>query len=845
MYSTRFHAYLAKAMTSRSDIRMAVALAMGQLVASQAALAQAPAAAPLNAPAPAAAADMPVIQAPTILIDAKRGADEQDRPVGDTRIIKGTDRVLAIDKSEPIAKGTPVTFQFEEAPVAEVVRTILGDMLKLDYVMHPPLQGTVTLSTRTPIDPDKAVFLLEAALQANGLAMVRDARGTYQVGKPEALRSLVGAVRMAGAPGSMAPGYGVIVVPLQYIGANEMATILKPMVPGDAIVRVDTVRNVLIMQGNRTQSEGWMEMVKTFDVDLLKGMSVGIFPLKYASIEEVSGALQAINGGGAAAGQAGAAGAGVAGGAAAAANQRGGAQVRAGVAGAPGTTPQLSGNAAAAAAVLSSLGESNPLFGAIRVVPVPRLNAILVITPRAAYLEEAEKWIRRLDIPSSGGGEPDLHIYRVQNGNAQHLAGVLGGIFGGMGGTTGNMTSGVAPGLSGTNNGLNSGFGGSFGGGVGGGYGLGSSFGSSGGLGLGGNRFGTNNNQNNRNQTQQQGAAVAAIGNIRVMADPLNNTILVWGTGTEFRKIEATLKRLDIPPVQVLIEASIVEVTLTDALKYGVDWMFTNNQVSGRGGYSGVGGLSSLNAMSPGFGSNLGQTNGGVTAGNGFTYSLLNGAGVIRAQLQALAANTEIKILSSPSLMVMDNHTANISVGNQQPVQTATIIPTAGTTTTANTYQYKDTGVMLNVTPSVNSGNMVSLQVDQSVVDVNDSKDPITGQAIFLQRQVSSKLAVRSGDSIVLGGLIQDKKSSSDSGIPLLKDIPVVGKLFSSTTTNSTRTELLVVITPRVVRTDVDIREVSDELRDRLRGLDRDDLPNTKSKQTGQPRSAVRPLSSQ
>ncbi|WP_460478901.1 type II secretion system secretin GspD [Comamonas humi] len=813
-------------MTSRSDIRMAVvALAIGQLVASQAALAQTPVAPAVNAPS--SAGDPPVIQAPTILIDAKRGAGDEERVVDEPRIIKGSGKVLNIDKSEPIAKGTPVTFQFEEAPVAEVVRTILGDMLKLDYVMHPPLQGTVTLSTRTPVDPDKAVFLLEAALQANGLAMVRDARGTYQVGKPEALRSLVGAVRMAGAPGSMAPGYGVIVVPLQYIGANEMATILKPMVAGDAIVRVDNVRNVLVMQGNRTQAEGWMEMVKTFDVDLLKGMSVGIYPLKYASIEEISTALQMINGGNAgAAGQGGPAGAGAAGGGTSAtANQRG-AQVRAGAAGAPGSAPQISGNAAAAAAVLSSLGESNPLFGAIRVMPVPRLNAILVITPRASYLEEAEKWIRRLDVPSSGGGEPELHIYRVQNGNAQHLAGVLGGIFGGTGGgATGNMTSGVAPGMSNTNTGFNSGLGQSN-------FGLSGGLGSTGGLGLGGNRFGTNNNANNRNQPQQQGATVATIGNIRAMADPLNNTILIWSTGTEFRKIEATLRRLDVPPVQVLIEASILEVTLTDSLQYGLKWVFGSANPAGSNSLHGIGNVG-----------NLGPNGDGGSAG--FTYSLFNSANQIRAQLNALAKDTEVKMLSSPSLMVLDNHTANISVGDQQPVSTGSTYSTITSGVLTNNIQYKDTGVLLNVTPSVNSGNMVTMQVDQSVIDVGADIDEATKQRPFLQRQISSKVAVRSGEAIVMGGLIRDSKNSGDSGIPLLKDIPVFGKLFSSTSIDKRRTELLVVITPRVVRTDVDIREVSDELRDRLRGLDRDDLPQTRRQAPAKPVTAVQPLRAQ
>ncbi|WP_312835678.1 type II secretion system secretin GspD [Comamonas sp.] len=780
----------------------ALVVALGQIGMLLPAQAQTAAPLPAAQPAAQAAAQPPVLQAPNILISPKMGSDEEEQST-EPRVMRGTDKLLNIDKSTPITGGAPVSFRFEEAPVAEVVRTVMGDILKIDYVMHPPLQGTVTLTTPKPIDPDKAVFLLEAALQANGLAMVRDARGTYQVGKPEVLRSLVGNVRIAGAPGSMAPGYGVIVVPLQYIGATEMSNILKPIIPAEALIKVDTVRNVLIMQGTRTQSEGWMEMVKTFDVDLLKGMSVGIYPLKHASIEEVSAALQMVNGGGgqAAQGQGAAASAGIAGGAAGAAAQRRPGQATGAAASGSGNN-QLSGNAAAAAALLTSLGDSNPLFGALRVLPIPRLNALMVITPRASYLDEAERWIRRLDVPGYGGSEPELYVYRVQNGNAKYLAQVLNGIFGGQQGAAGNMTSGVAPGLNGVNNNNNR---------LGGGF---NNFGSTTGFSSG---FGNNNANRfgNTGNAQQQGGTptitATAIGDIRVVADEFNNTILVWSTGSQFRKIEASLKRLDVAPIQVLIEASIIEVTLNDNLEYGVEWLFRNSGIGGRN-FSGTGSLGSLNNTTPGTIA--------AAAGN-FTYSLFNSGGDIAARLSAVAGQGQVKMLSSPSVMVMDNHPASISVGEQIPVKVSSTI--TSTSFLSDNYQLKDTGVILNVTPSVNSGNMVSLQIDQSVID-SAGLDSASQQTKFSNRQLTSKLAVRSGESIVMGGLIRDRNEDSDSGIPLLKDIPIIGKAFSSTVRKTARTELLLVMTPRVVRTDVDVREVSEELRDRLRGLNDDDL---------------------
>ena len=369
--------------------------------------------------APAAPAALPKVKSPDT---SNKGQAGDVDPVAEPRIIRGNDRVVAPAKPSQPIEGAPVSFSFEEAPVADVVRTILGDILKTDYVLHPPLSGTVTLSTRAPIAPDRAVFLLESALQANGLALMRDARGSYHVGRADALKGIGGAVRQAGS-GPLPPGYGAIVVPLQYIGAAEMATILKPMMPADALVRVDNLRNLLVLTGTRTQAEGWLDLVNTFDVDLLKGMSVGVFPLKHASIKEVEAALRLVSGGGASA---------------------------PGGAAATGTSSATSAAALAAggAAGQASLGESNPLFGALRIMPIERLNSILVVTPRAAYLDEARRWIDKLDQPSDNNAEPQLFIYPVQNVNARHLATVLNGIFGGQAaGTNANASSGVAPGL--------------------------------------------------------------------------------------------------------------------------------------------------------------------------------------------------------------------------------------------------------------------------------------------------------------------------------------------------------------------------------------------------------------
>ena len=779
-------------MTSTRFLLTAMALA-----AAQAALAQE------ARPQPVEAAQASSARSEAQATVPAEGAQSAANPVppgtSQPRYIQGNDQVLAPARQVSPIEGAPLSFNFEEAPVAEVARTILGDILKIPYVLHPPLAGTVTLSTRTPIQPDQAVFLLESALQANGLAMVRDVRGTYHVGKADALKSIGSAVRQftggSGAP--LPPGYGAIVVPLRFIGAGEMATILRPLAPADAIVRVDNVRNLLVLAGTRSQAEGWLDLVNTFDVDLLKGMSVGLFPLKYATIKEVEAALRLVSG---------------------SAQAPVGAPSGSSVATTAGAASASSGGSAAAAAML---GEGNPLFGALRVMPVERLNSILVVTPRAAYLEEARRWIEKLDQPSDNGAEAQLFIYRVQNGNAKHLASVLSGIFGSSQSNTATANSGVAPGLGGVAGtsqgqspfgGTGSAFGNSAWGNSGNtGYATANRTGST--MGGSSSAFGSNSSFQNRNNqvanNTTQGMVAANVGGVRVMADELNNSILVWSTRAEFQKIESTLKRLDQPPTQVLIDASIIEVTLNDSLQYGLQWAFSGGT---GGGNTGVGQLStgSNNAT------NSGSLN--VAAGAGFTYSLINSASKVRVILNALASQDLLKVVSNPSLMVLDNHTAMMAVGDQVPVLTSTTDYITNSNVTTSTVQYRDTGVNLAVTPSVNAGNLVTMQIDQSMTD----QSPTTGannQPIFLQRQISSKVAVRSGDTIVLGGLIKDNRSSGKSGVPLLKDVPLLGNLFSNTNNTGKRTELLVVLSPRVVRTDPEIREVSEDLRDRLRGL--------------------------
>lgn len=710
-----------------------------------------------------------------------------------THLFPGTDQLFRQDvgpRPDPVlASGERVSLNFENVTVGSLATALLGDLLKLNYTIDAGADTVVSLRTHQPLQRGQVLDVLDAVLLPHDLAIVRDNADVYHVTKRTATvgsRPTVGASRLKDLAGS-----GTVIVPLNHIGAAEMAKILGPLAPRESIVYVDTLRNLLILQGSKAQLGGWLELVEAFDVDFLSGMSLGVFVLENANVGTVRDALQVMLGAGD-----GAADAqpqqpqGVRQGSSPADFPRPGGAVPSG-----GVTPTTTG---AGSQVGPQVSASSPLYGLIRLFPVERLNALVVVTPRSHLLKQVETWIRRLDRPSDTL-EAQLFVYPVQNGSAVHLAEMLNGLFSGEAGAAGR--SGVAAGTAPTQ--FSSGQAQSGG------------FGSSGARSLGANATtGAGGGATSSLGAFAMPSTTAGVagqaplnsvsqleGNVRVVADDKRNALLIRAPRAEYRRIEQALRELDKAPTQVLIEASIVEVSLTGNLRYGVEWFIENHMSRDRTGQA----LLNLNPS------------GEIRPQQpGFSYTLLNKAGAVRATLNALAANSQLRVLSSPSVLVLDNHTANILVGKQQPIKQATTV-TSGTQTTESIV-YKDAGVMLNVTPSVNAGGLVTLDIQQQVTDVGDV-DQATGQRIFLTRQIQSRVAVRSGEPVVLGGVMSENESAGNNGVPLLRNIPLVGPLFSTTSNTSARTELLVMMTPRVLETDSALREVSAEMRERLRLL--------------------------
>lgn len=744
-----------------------------------------------QAPVLVAAPAPPIAAVDSPADTAMPGNDAVQKTAPGTRLFPGTDRFLKTDmapKVDPVlAKGDKVSLNFESVSVGGLATALLGDLLKLNYTVDAGGDTVVSLHTRQPLLRSQVLDVLDAVLLPHDLAIVRDNAGVYHVTKRAVTlgtRPVVGASKYKDLAGS-----GNVIVPLNHIAAAEMAKILAPIAPREAIVYVDSMRNLLVLQGSKAQLGGWLEMVDAFDVDFLSGMSLGVFVLENANVNVVKDALQAILGAEKSSDPYAGAGS-------------FGSGAPAGASGGSGANSSAVG-AGAAGASAASAQMTSPLAGLIRVFPVERLNALVVVTPRSQLLTQVETWIRRLDRPTDTL-EPTLFVYPVQNGSALQLAEMLNGLFGGQAAQSksAGVASGSAPTQFGQGGGAATGATGFAQSAASSSTGASPFGGSSGGSGMGsGAAFPSASGGATSANKVSLTSSSQLDGNVRVVADEKRNALLIRAPRTEYRRIEQALRELDKAPAQVLIEASIVEVSLTGNLQYGVEWFVQNNISGGREGQA------LLNMRDSG---SIGPQQ------PGFSYTILNSAGVVRATLNALAEKSQVRLLSSPSVLVLNNHNATIQVGQQQPIKSSTAVTTGNLVTESITY--KDTGVMLSVTPSVNAGGLITMDISQQVTDVGEV-DSATQQRAFLTRQIQTRVAVRSGEPVVLGGLIRENDTTGRSGIPGLSNIPVLGALFGNTSNNNNRTELLVLLTPRALENDDALRAASAELRDRMRSL--------------------------
>ncbi len=699
-------------------------------------------------------------------------------------------------RATPTAGGG-LNLNLTNASLTEVIDILARD-LHINYILDPAVTGKVTINTYGEMKALDVRNLLETILRMNGYTMV-------QVGNIYRIIKSADASHLPVSPTSDAANIPdneqpvLSLVFLKYVTAAEMAKLLDSFTgEGSKMVAYEPA-NLLILMDNARNMRRTLELIGTFDAETMANQRVQTFSLSNSRPSDVSKELETI----------------------------------------------FKGYAISDKA------------SAVRFIAIDRISTIIAIANNPTAFHDVKTWVEKLDVPARvNAGSTDNHVYKLKYGRAEIVGAVVAQLYGVnlAGGVSGyGLTGygGYSRGVGG--NGGNSGFGGSgFGSGSNTGLGSnngvgGSSFGSN--NGLGGNGFGANGlNSGNAasgqfgggsnlgtstfsgqsaggastgtaattntpfgsavsSTTDQTGQYLAPSTNNnpkgpRIVPNPFDNTLLVQSTAEQWSSILNLLNEIDVSPRQVLIDAKIYEVDLTGALQYGVEaTLQANNPSTSR--------------------SLLGSVNG--TVGATLTAGTLVGQSrELLATVTALESRTLAKSISAPQIIATDSIPASITVGSEVPTTSAVSVATGLGGATTSAIQNVGTGVNLNIIARVNASGVVTMVIDQDISAAQPNTSSGIDSPSFSERNVSTQITVQDGDTVAIGGIIQDTKTSVVSGIPFLDRLPYIGGVFGSKSYNTSRTELIVFLTPHVIYDTTQITDATEEIKQQMRLLKKD-----------------------
>ena len=610
----------------------------------------------------------------------------------------------------PTASGG-VQLNFQDADLLEFIDTILGQTLQLNYTVDPNVSGIVTLSTARPVRRDSLLELLETVLRVNGAELTRSG-DTYQIVEATSATASRVDFRSAG------PGYGLTIIPLQYISAQTLTQLINGFGVRPGSLKVETTRNLMLVLGSSADRQSAIETAMAFDVDWMQDQSVGILTMRTAKPEAVIPELERI---------------------------------------------------------FASEGAGSGA-DVIQFMPMPRLRAVLAVSQNRSLIERAQTWVERLDRENPDLDE-SVHVYRLKYREAAVVAELLNQLFQGQAATPvaeappvtaePPMTEGEALiDAAFQDNALSGQF------------------------------------VVDSQQVQIFSSPTEAVAGIpRIQADTSNNSIIIYGDLAARQRALAALGRIDVPQLQVAINITMAEVRLTDQLRYGVQY-FVKSQNVGLGDDNGSIGL--FNTLANNIGREL--------PGFNFVVGSESSPDII---ISALDEITDVQVLSSPSLVVMENEEARFQVGDQIPIVTRTVTSIEDADAPiSNQVEYRDTGIIMRVRPRISEDGIVTMRIEQEISSVASNAGTLT--PVISNRSISSNVSVVDGQTVLLGGLIRDQSQSGKDGIPGLRRLRGVGNLFGSTNRSNERTELLILIRPSVIRDGKDAQTVAEELQSRM-----------------------------
>lgn len=553
------------------------------------------------------------------------------------------------------AGGGLVELSLLNASIAAAAQAVLGDTLRLNYVLSENVSGRVTLQTTAPVSGEVLYDLFQAALAANGAQMRQEGGVVRIVPGTSGIRDF----RLA-ADG-VAGGGSIIVAPLEFVSPREIAELMEPLTEDGLRLLPDTERNLLLMSGPPAALEAGLDALNLFDVDVLAGKSVALVRLRAAEPDAIVDELQRI----------------------------------------------------------FASEEGGSLEGVIEFVPNARLGSVLVISSRARYMDRARRWIRELD-RTAAGSRRYLQTYDLSNRNADEVAPILDALLADVSSSgTGVVDDGEESAASAS-----------------------------------GDR------------------AIA-----KVAADTSRNALVVRATRDEHAEIAHLLRDLDTAARQVMLEATIAEVTLNDELDAGVRWYLQSGDLATTFSDFASG---AVTGRFPGFSAVLRGTDAGIA-------------------LSALASVTDVKVISSPTLVVVDNQEGILQIGDEVPIATQTASQALDDSIVLTQVEYRDTGIILRVRPRIGAHGRVNLQIEQEVSDVSSTRTSGIDSPTISTRRIQTNAILSDGQTLTLGGLVQEQDNESRGEVPGLGRIPGVGGLFRSKTSRRGRTELLILIRPRVI----------------------------------------------
>jgi len=709
----------------------------------------------------------------------------KSRENGESQPVRNQQQKTEDKKEEPkvlITDGEIVNLQ-SEMDVQDLIQTI-SEITEENFILDESVKGKkITVVAPGGFKKENAMRLFETILSLNGFSVVKK-DGTNIIVPKKDIKFQDIPTEFGTDYAESSDGFITRLVELQNVQANDVANILKPLISREGDIVVYPATNTLIIIERVDNLNRILKIIENFDVET----DIEFIKIQNADAGEVAAKLLEIFGG--TGGSSGAS-------SATASQRRSATRAQQRARSTSGTQRRGSQTAQTAPAITAqSTQESSPV--SFKVITDERTNSLIII----AYPGDMAKIKAVIEILDVETEEPQegIFVIRILNADAEQIVGVLSALFGGSGG--GGFSGGTERAQRTS--------------------GLGSGTGSA----TGGSTFGSGQTRqtiSRQSQTGRTSTIVAETDDVRVTADPATNSVIIIGSRREYEEIKDVIDELDIRRKQVFVEAAILEVSLDKLRSFGTNLSigFTiNDSTLGFGGTNLPGVPSLLGvAANPDAAANLVGSLSGLFLGVVGEEVDVDGSGPIppipsfTALFQALTSLTDVNVLSTPSILTTDNEPAEIIVADVIPFPTGSTVGDGGVT--VQTIEREPVGIRLSITPQISEGEFINLNILTEVSALRST--PVAGLntedfgIATTTRTADSSVVVKDGQTIVIGGLVQDRESVLTNRVPVLGSIPVLGNLFKFKQRQSTKINLMILLTPRIVENEIDMQRILEE----------------------------------